>query len=330
MTIWHKWITIFVLLIICFASIIFAISIGAKNIPFITVWTSIFQYNSEDNLHQIIYEVRLPRVLGAVFVGAAFAVAGTVIQAITRNPLADIGILGINGGAVLLVTICFAFYPAISYGWLTFFSFIGAALSTFLVFSIGIVARRNLSLFTFTIAGAVIAAFLHAISSGIAIYFDLNQELAFWYAGGVAGVTWKQLPLLITIVIVSIIIATLLGKQLTILSTGQEMASSLGINIKFLLFTSMGVIVLLGGVGVAVGGSISFVGLIIPHLSRKFVGHDYRWNIPVSALLGSTLVVIADLSARIIFAPKELALGILIAFIGVPFFLVVAKKLEGT
>lgn len=329
MTTWYKWLTMAILFLLSFTSIILAISMGAKDISFITVWTSIFQFNPNNHLHQIIYELRLPRVLGAAFVGMAFAVAGSIIQAITRNSLADIGILGINGGAVLLVTICFAFYPAISYGWLTFFSFLGATLSTIIVFSIGFVARGNLSPLTFTIAGAVIAAFLHAISSGIAIYFDLNQELAFWYAGGVAGVTWEQLPLLITIVIIAVIIATLLGKQLTILGTGQEMAASLGINIKFLLFTSMGLVVLLGGAGVAVAGSISFVGLIIPHVARKFVGHDYRWIIPASALLGSTLVVIADLLARIIFAPKELALGILIAFIGVPFFLIVAKKMEG-
>ncbi|WP_346235447.1 iron ABC transporter permease [Lysinibacillus telephonicus] len=329
MTTWHKWRTIILLFLGSLASIILAISLGAKDISFMTMWTSIFHFDANNNLHQIIYEIRLPRVLGAAFVGMAFAVAGSIIQAVTRNSLADIGILGINGGGVLFVTICFAFYPAISYGWLTFFSFVGATLSTILVFSIGLVARGNLSPLTFTIAGAVIAAFLHAISSGIAIFFDLNQDLAFWYAGGVAGVTWGQLPIFITIVIIAVFVAILLGKQLTIIGAGQEMASSLGINIRFLLFSSMGLVVLLGGAGVAVAGSISFVGLIIPHVARKFVGHDYRWIIPASALLGSTLVVMADLLARIIFAPKELALGILIAFIGVPFFLIVAKKMEG-
>ncbi|MBO1511391.1 FecCD family ABC transporter permease [Metabacillus bambusae] len=323
-----NWLTIIILFLGSLTSIILSISLGAKDISFTTVWTSIFQFSPNNTLHQIIYEIRLPRVLGAAFVGIAFAVAGSIIQAITRNPLADIGILGINGGAVLLVTICFAFYPAISYGWLTIMSFIGASLSTILVFSIGLVARGRLSPLTFTIAGAVIAGFLHAISSGIAIYFDLNQELAFWYAGGVSGVTWGQLPLLITIVTIACAFATLLGKQLTILGTGQEMAASLGINIKFVLFTGMGLIVLLGGAGVSIAGSISFVGLVIPHLARKFVGHDYRWIIPTSALLGSILVVLADLSARIIFAPKELALGILIAFIGVPFFLIIAKRME--
>jgi iron complex transport system permease protein len=327
MTTWHKWLTIIILFLGSFFSIIIAISLGAKDISFLTVWTSIFQFDPNNTLHQIIYEIRLPRVLGAAFVGMAFAVAGSIIQALTRNPLADIGILGINGGAVLLVTICFAFYPAISYDWLTVFSFIGATLSTVLVFSIGLVTKGNLSPVTFTIAGAVMAGFLHAISSGIAIYFDLNQELAFWYAGGVAGVTWKQLPLFMLIVTTACIVATLLGKQLTILGTGQEMAASLGINIKFLLFTGMGLIVLLGGAGVSVAGSISFVGLIIPHLARKLLGHDYRWIIPASASLGSMLVVLADLLARIIFAPKELALGILIAFIGVPFFLLVAKRM---
>ena len=152
-----------------------------------------FDYNPKLTQHQIIYELRLPRVIGAAVVGAAFAVAGAVMQGVTRNPLADAGVLGINAGAMFVVALSFAFFPHMPYSYLMIVSFIGAVLSTVLIFIIGSATSGGLTPMRLTIAGAVMAALLHSLSSGIAIYYDLSQDLAFWYAGGVAGVKWEHL-----------------------------------------------------------------------------------------------------------------------------------------
>lgn len=189
-----KFICFMSLTIICLiGSIFLAVAFGAKDIHLQTVWTAVFDYNPKLTQHQIIYELRLPRVIGAAVVGAAFAVAGAVMQGVTRNPLADAGVLGINAGAMFVVALSFAFFPHMPYSYLMVVSFIGAVLSTVLIFIIGSATAGGLTPMRLTIAGAVMAALLHSLSSGVAIYYDLSQDLAFWYAGGVAGVKWEHL-----------------------------------------------------------------------------------------------------------------------------------------
>jgi hypothetical protein len=181
-TIRHTFLFIFAILGVI-GCMVLAVSFGAKDVSFNTVWTAIFHYNSILTEQQIIYELRLPRVIGAAVVGAAFSVAGSLLQGVTRNPLADAGILGINAGAMFIVTLSFAFFPSISYSLLMFFSFIGAVLSTLFIFIIGSSVPDGLTPMRLTISGAVIAALLHSLSTGIAIYFDLSQDLAFWRCG---------------------------------------------------------------------------------------------------------------------------------------------------
>lgn len=305
----------------------FAIAFGAKEITVHTVWSAIFHYNPTITEQQIIHELRFPRVLGAAVVGAAFAVAGALMQGITRNPLADTGVLGINSGAMFVVTLCFAFFPSMPYSWLMIFSFIGAVLSTVLIFAIGSAVPGGLTPIRLTISGAVMAAFLHSLSSGIAIYYDLSQDLAFWYAGGVAGIKWSYLRVLIPVILAVIIWACLLGRSVSIISLGDDIATNLGINANRIRIIGMVLAVILAGVSVSAVGSIGFVGLVIPHISRKLVGEHYGTIIPMSALLGAILLVLADLGARTVNPPRELAIGIMVAFVGVPFFLYIARKI---
>lgn len=307
-------------------SIFFAVTFGAKEININTVWEAIFHYNSKLTEQQIIHTLRFPRVIGAAVVGAAFAVAGSLMQGITRNPLADAGILGINAGAMFVVTISFAFFPSIPYSLLMVFSFIGAVLSTLLIFMIGSAAPGGLTPIRLTISGAVMAALLHSLSSGIAIYYDLSQDLAFWYAGGVAGVKWSHLKVLVPVILITIILTMLLGRSVSILSLGEEIAANLGIRTTRVRLIGIAAAVLLAGVSVSAVGSIGFVGLVIPHISRKLVGRNYQLIIPMSALLGAILLVLADLGARTINPPRELAIGIIVALVGVPFFLYIARK----
>ncbi|HDX9664452.1 TPA: iron ABC transporter permease [Bacillus cereus] len=322
-----KFICFMSLTIICLiGSIFLAVAFGAKEIQLQTVWTAVFDYNPKLTQHQIIYELRLPRVIGAAVVGAAFAVAGAVMQGVTRNPLADAGVLGINAGAMFVVALSFAFFPHMPYSYLMIVSFIGAVLSTVLIFIIGSATSGGLTPMRLTIAGAVIAALLHSLSSGIAIYYDLSQDLAFWYAGGVAGVKWEHLKFLVPIILITIVFATVLGRSISLISMGDDVATNLGVKTNRARILGMIIVVILAGVSVSAVGSIGFVGLVIPHIARKLVGVNYRLIIPMSAFLGAMLLVLADLGARTVNPPKELAIGIMVALVGVPFFLYIARK----
>ncbi|HFK1498180.1 iron ABC transporter permease [Bacillus sp. BSL6] len=322
-----KFICFMSLTIICLiGSIFLAVAFGAKDIHLQTVWAAVFDYNPKLTQHQIIYELRLPRVIGAAVVGAAFAVAGAVMQGVTRNPLADAGVLGINAGAMFVVALSFAFFPHMPYSSLMVVSFIGAVLSTVLIFIIGSATAGGLTPMRLTIAGAVMAALLHSLSSGVAIYYDLSQDLAFWYAGGVAGVKWEHLKFLVPIIFITIVFATVLGRSISLISMGDDVATNLGVKTNRTRILGMIIVVILAGVSVSAVGSIGFVGLVIPHIARKIVGVNYRLIIPMSALLGAMLLVLADLGARTVNPPKELAIGIMVALIGVPFFLYIARK----
>ncbi|EJR53645.1 MULTISPECIES: FecCD family ABC transporter permease [Bacillus] len=322
-----KFVCFMSLTILCLiGSIFLAIAFGAKDIHLQTVWAAVFDYNPKLTQHQIIYELRLPRVIGAAVVGAAFAVAGAVMQGVTRNPLADAGVLGINAGAMFVVALSFAFFPHMPYSYLMIVSFMGAVLSTVLIFIIGSATSGGLTPMRLTIAGAVMAALLHSLSSGIAIYYDLSQDLAFWYAGGVAGVKWDHLKFLVPIILITIVFATVLGRSISLISMGDDVATNLGVKTNRTRILGMIIVVILAGVSVSAVGSIGFVGLVIPHIARKLVGVNYRLIIPMSALLGAMLLVLADLGARTVNPPKELAIGIMVALVGVPFFLYIARK----
>ncbi|GLV61505.1 ferrichrome ABC transporter permease [Bacillus mycoides] len=322
-----KFVCFMSLTILCLiGSIFLAIAFGAKDIHLQTVWAAVFDYNPKLTQHQIIYELRLPRVIGAAVVGAAFAVAGAVMQGVTRNPLADAGVLGINAGAMFVVALSFAFFPHMPYSYLMIVSFIGAVLSTVLIFIIGSATSGGLTPMRLTIAGAVMAALLHSLSSGIAIYYDLSQDLAFWFAGGVAGVKWEHLKFLVPIILITIVFATVLGRSISLISMGDDVATNLGVKTNRTRILGIIIVVILAGVSVSAVGSIGFVGLVIPHIARKLVGVNYRLIIPMSALLGAMLLVLADLGARTVNPPKELAIGIMVALVGVPFFLYIARK----
>ncbi|MGA3603029.1 FecCD family ABC transporter permease [Lysinibacillus agricola] len=312
------------ILLIC--SLFFALSFGAKSLPLSTIWEAIWQFDESNVEHQVIHSVRFPRVLASALVGAAFAVAGTLMQGVTRNPLADVGVLGINAGATFVVAISFVIFPNIPFTLLMILSFIGATCTTLFIFFLGMNAPGGLTPLKLTLAGTVIASMLHSLTAGIAIYFELSQDLAFWYAGGVAGVEWPQLIAIAPIIVTVLIAAMLLGKPLSIMAMGEEMAINLGLNTKRIRILAIIFALLLAGVSVAAVGSIAFVGLVIPHIARKFVGVDYRFVLPISALLGALLLVIADLVARTIDPPKEFAIGVIVAMIGVPFFLMIARK----
>ncbi len=313
------------LLILGFA-IFIAVSTGAKEISLPVVWEAVWHFDETHIEHQILQSIRFPRVLAAALVGAAFAVAGALMQGVTRNPLADTGVLGINAGAAFVVALSFVFLPDLPFTSLMILSFFGAALTTIFIFGLGAGSPGGLTPLKLTLAGTVVASLLHSFTSGIAIYFELSQDLAFWYAGGVAGVEWPQLQAVAPILLVVLILSCLLGRPVSLMAMGEEIAVNLGVRTQRIRLIAMIFAVILAGISVAAVGSVAFIGLVVPHIARKLVGVDYRFVIPLSAILGAILLVAADLGARTMDPPKELAIGVVVAMIGVPFFLFVARK----
>lgn len=303
-----------------------SISLGAADIKLATVWTAVFNFNPEITSHQIIRDIRMPRVLGAAMVGSCFAVAGALMQGMTRNPLADSGLLGLNAGASFMLALCFAFFPGLPYMYLIMFSFLGAGLGVLIVYGVGSLSRGGLTPIRLVLAGAAVSALLGALSEGIALYFQIGQDLAFWYAGGVSGTKWINLQIMAPWIIVAMIGAVILSRSITLLSLGEEVAIGLGQKTKTIKLFGMIIVLVLAGTAVSVVGAVGFVGLIVPHLTRFLIGHDYRWIIPCSIVLGGLLVVLADLAARMINPPYETPIGALIALIGIPFFLYLARK----
>ncbi|WP_339285316.1 iron ABC transporter permease [Oceanobacillus sp. FSL K6-3682] len=307
-------------------SLMLAVSLGAADIQLKTVWQAIFQFDPDLQQHQIIREIRFPRVLGAAIVGSCFAVSGALMQGMTRNPLADSGLLGLNAGAVFMLACCFAFFPDLPYLYMILFSFLGAALGAGIVYGVGSLSKNGLTPIRLVLAGAAVSALLGALSEGIALYYEIGQDLAFWYAGGISGTSWNHLQIITPWLLLALAVAMTLSHSITLLSLGEEVAVGLGTKTGRVKLTASIIIVILAGLAVSVVGAVSFVGLIVPHIVRWFMGYDYRWIIPGTIIYGALLVVLADLAARIISPPHEMPIGALIALLGVPFFLYLARK----
>ncbi|PYI53998.1 FecCD family ABC transporter permease [Paenibacillus flagellatus] len=308
------------------AGIALSISFGAADISLSTVWEAVFRFDPQSTPHQIVQELRLPRVLAGALVGAGFAVAGALMQGMTRNPMADSGLLGLNAGAGFALALCFAFFPGLPFLYLILYSFAGAGIGAGLVYGIGSLARGGLTPVRLVLAGAAVSALLTALSEGIALHFRIGQDLAFWYAGGMAGTKWIQLKIMFPWVGGALLAAMLLARSVTLLSLGEEVAAGLGQRTWLIKLAGTAIVLVLAGSAVAIVGAVGFVGLLIPHLTRFLVGVDYRWIVPCSAVLGSLLVVFADLGARMVNPPHETPIGAVIALIGVPFFLYLARK----
>lgn len=321
-----SWIIIFLGIMILILSMLFSITQGALKIPIGTVYEAIFNFNLEDTNHLIIIDLRIPRVIASSLVGAAFAVAGAIMQGITRNPMADSGLLGLNSGAAFALAICLAFFPGAGYMKIIIFSFLGAALGTVLVNLVTSFKKGKVTPMRIVLAGAAVSALLSALGQGIALYFDVEQNIMFWTAGGVAGSTWEQIKIMTPWIISALIGAIVLSRSISLLSLGEDVAKGLGLNTKVINLMCSIIVLILAGASVSVVGSVGFVGLIIPHLSRYLVGVDYRLVIPTSAILGALLMVLADLGARMINPPFETPIGALTALIGVPFFLYLARN----
>ena len=323
---WTAWLIIVLGAGVLILAMAFSITKGAAEIPLRTVWDALFHFDVENTHHLIVVDLRLPRAIASALVGAAFAVAGAVMQGVTRNPMADSGLMGLNAGAGFALSICFAFFPGMGYMRLILFAFLGAAIGAALTYGIASLRRGGTTPMRLVLAGAAVSALLAALSQGIALYFEVAQNIMFWTTGGVAGSNWAQIRIMAPWIAAALLGAVALSRSISVMSLGEDVAKGLGLSTALVKALCAAVVLMLAGASVAVVGAVSFVGLIVPHLARFLVGMDYRWIIPSSAVMGSILVVLADLGARTINPPFETPLGAVIALVGVPFFLYLARR----
>ncbi|WP_102273945.1 FecCD family ABC transporter permease [Cytobacillus massiliigabonensis] len=279
------------------------------------------------NEHLIIQSVRLPRALIAASVGASLAIAGVLLQTITKNPLAAPEIFGINAGAGFAVVVTVTLFSLSNLQIFTWISFLGAAVSFILVYIIGSIGRDGLTPMKLTLAGAAMSAMFASMTQGFLVINETAlEQVLFWLAGSVAGRKLETLLSVLPYLIVGWGLALLISNKLNILSMGEDIAKGLGLKTGMIKIWSGVIIVLLSGGAVAVAGPIAFIGIVIPHITRAVVGIDHRWVIPFSAIFGGILLLIADTASRFIIMPQEVPVGVMTAVIGTPFFVYIARK----
>lgn len=291
-----------------------------------TAWEAFTDYNGS-NEHIVIQHVRLPRSLIAAVVGASLAVAGALMQALTKNPLASPSIFGIQAGAGFFIVVSFSFFSVSSIQGFTWIAFAGAGVAAFIVYFIGSLGRDGLTPIKLTLAGAAVAALFSSLTQGLLVTNEaaLDQVL-FWLAGSVQGRKLSSLTAVLPYIAMAGIICAVLAPKINILTMGEEVARSLGLKTGLVkLFAGLAVILLAGG-AVAVAGPIGFIGIVIPHVARFVAGNDYRWILPYCAVLGGILLVAADIAARYVVMPEEVPVGVMTAIIGTPFFIYIARR----
>ncbi|MBC7810228.1 MAG: iron ABC transporter permease [Burkholderiales bacterium] len=312
-----------VLLVLC---LLWSITLGAADITPQVVYEALFDYDDTNFDHLVIQTARLPRVLAGALVGAALAVSGAVMQGLTRNPLADSVILGIDSGAAFVVVLLVVVTGNPPLSLYAIFAFIGAGIAAVLVYSLGSMGRGGATPLKLTLAGIILAAFISSFTTALLIHDqETLEKIRFWTVGSLAG---REMPLLLETapyMIVGLFGAVIISSQITTISLGEDVAKGLGQNTGWVKGIAAVIVVLLAGGAVALAGPVGFVGLVVPHIVRFLVGVDYRWVIPYSALLGAILLTAADVGSRVLIRPQELPVGIVMAFIGAPFFIALAR-----
>lgn len=309
-------------------ALVLAISItqGAAELSLGTVYKSLFAYDATVYDQLIIRMVRLPRVVVGAIIGAGLATAGAIMQGLTSNPLASPGILGINAGAAFAVVVgvyLLGSPPLLVYGIL---AIAGAAVAAVIVYTLGSLGRGGATPVKLTLAGVIFAMFTSAFTTAILV-LDRNtfDQIRFWTVGSLSGRGWPMVLWLGPIVAVGLVGALLLGRQLTTISLGQDIAKGLGQNTARVKGLAAIAVILLAGGSVAIAGPVGFVGLVVPHVARAICGVDYRWILPYTAVTGAILVTFADTIGRVVQRPQEIPIGVMLAFVGAPFFIYLAR-----
>ncbi|WP_107838512.1 FecCD family ABC transporter permease [Metasolibacillus meyeri] len=318
------------LIVLIFLMFFISMNTGSIRLSPVEVIRAFFFIGTEKQ-QLILYEFRLPRIVISILVGCGLAVAGAVLQGITRNALADPGIIGINAGASLMAVLFVTLAPSnkmISAFVLPFAAFLGAGLAAILIYLLSYKKGEGITPIRLLLNGIAVAAGISAVTIVLVLMItpEQYQFVATWMAGSIWGSTWKYVFALVPWIVLLLPLLMRQANMLNILSLNELSAIGLGVEIekerRYLLFLA----VALAGASVSVSGGIGFVGLIAPHLARKLVGGNHKILLPVAALVGALLVLSADTIGRSLFAPSEIPAGIVVAVIGAPYFLYLLRK----
>jgi iron complex transport system permease protein len=306
---------------------IVSLAVGARPIAPTAVVRALLAYDDADPLHLMVRELRVPRTVLAIVVGAALAVCGALIQAFTRNPLADPGILGVNAGASFAVTFAVGVLGLTAPGSYVPFALLGALALTLLVYLLGSFGRSGATPMKLTLAGVALGATFTGLTTAIVLRDQSTlQVMRFWGVGSVGGHTLDQLTWALPLVAAGLVLALVCARSLNALALGDDLAQSLGarvVTVRLLVVVS---VTLLAGTSVAAAGPIAFVGIMIPHAVRWFTGPDQRWVIAYSMLVGPVFLLLADVLGRVVLPSGELRVGIVTGILGAPVLVALVRR----
>jgi len=318
---------VFLLLLAVLIASFWHLSLGAKSIDWTTIWQALVAYDPLNSDHAIIRESRQARLVVALVAGAALALAGVIMQAISSNVLADPGLLGINSGAAFFVVASTLFLPMFGPHYLPVFAFLGAAAAAFIVIMLSGWEQNAERL---VLAGVAVTAMFSAMTA-ILLLIDQQglDKLRHWLTGAIGASDLDKLHWVYPYLLGAMVFSFLLVRSLNAFHLGSRVAEGLGVNVLLLKITGLMVVVILSGSVVAVAGPIGFVGLVVPHIARLLVRNNYIWLFLYSLLLGALLLIVSDIVARMMFRPYEINTGIITAFVGAPVFIaLVLRKMK--
>ncbi len=310
-------------------TVVLSILYGAKAIPWQTVADAILHFDAGNVNHQIILHSRMPRAVGSLLIGAFLAISGAIMQGMTRNDLASPSVMGVSDGSVFAITVCMVFFPNLSSLGMIFFSLLGSAAAVCIVYGFASLMPNGFSPVRMAITGTIIGSFLSSIAAGLAVYFQVSQNISFWYNARLHQLDPDLIRLVIPFAVTGLLLAFAVSKSVTVLALGEEVSVSLGQRVVLIKLAAGLSVVILTGISVALAGNIGFVGLIIPHIARFLTGVDYRWIIPCAGVLGALFLALCDVASRFINYPFETPIGVVTAMIGVPFFLYLIRTRGG-
>ncbi|WP_029452480.1 FecCD family ABC transporter permease [Clostridium algidicarnis] len=321
----NKFIILVILLVIFIISLFLSVGIGAIKVSPKEIIRALTDKNGTVHYH-IIWNIRLPRTIISVLVGISLSLSGTIIQGVMRNSLASPSIIGVSSGAGFAALTILILFPEY-YNLVPLGAFVGAFVVTMLIYGLawkdGLVPNRLI------LAGVAVNSLLGAGNNALLTFFpDRVSGVINFMVGGLNGVTWANVHSILPYVIVGVIISLILSDKLNILVLGDEVATGLGVSVEMIRFIFIILSSLLAGSAVSVVGLLGFVGLIVPHISRLIIGSDYRFLFPAAILLGAIIVLICDLISRVLFAPIEIPVGIIMSALGAPFFLYLLRSKE--
>ncbi|GAA1621277.1 FecCD family ABC transporter permease [Leucobacter chromiireducens] len=303
-----------------------SVVVGARDLPLSTVWEAVFAPRDTET-HYVVWDLRIPRTLVAVVVGAALGVAGALVQALTRNPLADPGILGVNSGAAFAVTVGVGVLGVSSVSGTLWFAFGGALIVTIAVYAIGAAGRGGADPLRLVLAGVALGAVLSGAMSTLTLLdpsaFDKMRN---WGAGSVVGRELAQLWPVIPFIAAGLVLAACMAHALNAIALGEDLAAALGANVLRTRIIVIIAVTLLAGGATAIAGPIGFIGLMVPHVARWIVGPDQRWILAFTLVLAPILLLLSDIAGRILMRPAEIPVGIVTAFIGAPVLIVLIRR----